>query len=327
MHVGYNFHMILHGAVKEASFVKARQTKPLYLRIWDARYLYALLLPLLIFLIVFKYVPMVGLQIAFKKYSAKLGVWGSKWIGMDNFRRIFISPDAISAIRNTLVISFERLIFEFPVPIILAMLINEMPGRGVKRVYQTILTFPHFLSWVIVASILNNFLSNTGSLNTMISKLGGTTISFLSTPRIFRPILYITANWKHMGYSSIIYIAAIAGIDPTLHEAAIVDGASRLRRIWSITLPCISSTIIVLFIMQVGNIMNAGFDQTFNMMNDAVKSVADILDTYVYRITFRATPSYGFSAAVGMFKSVINFAMLIVADRVIKLLGGSGMFA
>ena len=307
--------------------MKQRTAKPLGLRIWEARYLYLLLLPVLAFLIIFKYIPMVGLQIAFKKYSAKLGIWGSKWIGMDNFRRIFISPDAIQSIRNTLIISFERLIFEFPVPIILAMLINEMPGRHVKRVYQTILTFPHFLSWVIVASILNNFLSNTGSLNSLIQKLGGTPISFLATPRIFRPILYVTANWKHMGYSSIIYIAAIAGIDPTLHEAAIVDGAGRLRRIWSITLPSISSTIIVLFIMQVGNIMNAGFDQTFNMMNDAVKSVADILDTYVYRITFRATPSYGFSAAVGMFKSVINFAMLIVADRVIKLLGGSGMFA
>ncbi len=307
--------------------MKQRSRKPFGLRVWDARYLYLLLLPMIAFLIVFKYVPMVGLQIAFKKYSAKLGIWGSKWIGLDNFSRIFISPDAVRSIRNTLIISFERLIFEFPVPIILAMLINEMPGRAVKRVYQTILTFPHFLSWVIVASILNNFLSNTGSLNSMIAKMGGTPISFLATPKLFRPILYIAANWKHMGYSSIIYIAAIAGIDPTLHEAAIVDGAGRLRRIWSITLPSISSTIIVLFIMQVGNIMNAGFDQTFNMMNDAVRSVADILDTYVYRITFRATPSYGFSAAVGMFKSVINFAMLIVADRVIKLLGGGGMFA
>jgi len=307
--------------------MKARRTKSLRLRIWDARYLYLLLLPLLAFLIVYKYIPMFGLQIAFKKYSAKLGIWGSKWIGMENFNRIFISPDAIRAIKNTLIISFERLIFEFPVPIILAMLINEMPGRKLKRAYQTILTFPHFLSWVIVASILNNFLANTGALNSLIVSMGGKPVSFLATPEIFRPILYITANWKHMGYSSIIYIAAIAGIDPTLHEAAIVDGAGRLRRIWSITLPCISSTIIVLFIMQVGNIMNAGFDQTFNMMNNAVKPVADILDTYVYWITFKAVPSYGFSAAVGMFKSVINFAMLIVADRIIKWLGGNGMFA
>ena len=307
--------------------MKAHKTKPLSLRIWEARYLYLLLLPLLAFLIVFKYYPMVGLQIAFKKYSAKLGIWGSKWIGLDNFQRLFISPDAIRAIKNTLIISFERLIFEFPVPIMLALLINEMPGRKLKRTYQTILTFPHFLSWVIVASILNNFLANTGALNSLIVSLGGQPVSFLATPEIFRPILYFTANWKHMGYSSIIYIAAIAGIDPSLHEAAIVDGAGRLRRIWNITLPCIRSTIIVLFIMQVGHIMDAGFDQTFNMMNDAVKPVADILDTYVYWITFKATPSYGFSAAVGMFKSVINFAMLFVADRVIKLLGGNGMFA
>ncbi len=270
---------------------------------------------------------MMGLQIAFKKYSAKLGIWHSKWIGMDNFKRIFVMPDAKRAIINTLIISFERLIFQFPVPIIIAILINEMPGVKTKRVYQTVLTFPHFLSWVIVASIMNNFLSNTGALNSLIKRLGREPVSFLTNKSLFRPILYFTANWKGMGYSAIIYIAAIAGIDPTLYEAAIVDGAGRLRRIWSVTLPCLSSTIIILFIMQVGNIMNAGFDQTFNMMNDAVKPVADILDTYVYNITFNATPSYGFSTAVGMFKAVINFVMLIAADRIVKMLGGGGMFA
>lgn len=296
-------------------------------RIWEARYLYLLLLPLIVFLIVFRYMPMLGLQIAFKKYSAKLGIWGSKWIGLDNFRRIFVSPDAIRSIKNTIIISLGRLIFEFPVPVILALLINEMPGRKLKRVYQTVLTFPHFLSWVIVASILTNFLSNTGALNSLIVRLGGKSFSFLSTEKLFRPLLYITANWKNMGYSSIIYIAAIAGIDPTLHEAAIMDGAGRLRRIWNVTLPGIRGTIVVLFIMQVGNVMNAGFDQTFNLINDGVKSVGEILDVYVYNITFKATPSYGFSAAVGMFKSVINFVMLIVADRVVKLLGGDGMFA
>lgn len=304
-----------------------KHKKSLLLRIYEARYLYLLLLPLIAYLVVFKYMPMMGLQIAFKKYSAKLGIWHSKWIGLDNFKRIFIMPDAKRAIVNTLIISLERLVFQFPVPIIIALLINEMPGVKVKRVYQTILTFPHFLSWVIVASIMNNFLSNTGALNTMIKKLGGEPISFLTNQRLFRPILYLTANWKGMGYSAIIYIAAIAGIDPTLYEAAIVDGAGRLRRIWSVTLPCLSSTIIILFIMQVGNIMNAGFDQTFNMMNSAVKPVAEILDTYVYNITFQATPSYGFSTAVGMFKAVINLVMLITADRVVKLLGGGGMFA
>lgn len=296
-------------------------------RVWDARYLYLLLLPLLAFLIVFKYMPMAGLQIAFKKYSAKLGIWGSHWIGLSNFERMFITPDATRAIRNTLIMSFGRLAFQFPVPIVLAILLNEMPGKGLKRVYQTVLTFPHFLSWVIVSSILMNFLSNTGALNALLKSMGAPEVNFLSSSPLFRPLVYITANWKEMGYSSIIYVAAIAGIDPTLHEAAIVDGAGRLRRVWNITLPGIRTTIVVLFIMQVGNIMNAGFDQIFYMLNDAVRPVGDILDTYVYTITFNATPSYGFSTAVGMFKSVINFAMLLVADRVVKLLGGGGLFA
>jgi len=303
-----------------------QRSKKYLRRIWDARYLYILVLPLIAYLIVFKYMPMAGIQIAFKKYNARLGIWGSEWIGLSNFQRIFISPDAISALFNTVVISFGRLAFQFPVPIILAMLINEMPGKGVKRVYQTVLTFPHFLSWVIVSAILTNFMSNTGALNSIIARMGGEKVSFLTSQNLFRPLLYLTANWKEMGYSSIIYIAAIASIDQTLYEAAIMDGAGRLRRVWHITLPGIRGTIIVLFIMQVGRVMDAGFDQIFYMSNDAVRSVADILDTYVYRITFQAKPSYGFSTAVGLFKSVINFAMLLVADRVVKMLGGNGMF-
>lgn len=316
---------MIYPTMKGAAYMYIRVSKWLR-RVWDAKYLYLLLIPLLAYLIVFCYLPMSGLQIAFKKYSARLGIWGSNWIGLDNFRRMFITADAVRSLYNTLIISFGRLIFEFPVPIMLALLINEMPGRRFKRVYQTVLTFPHFLSWVIVASILMNFLSNTGALNSLITALGGKNVSFLATPSLFRPLVYITSNWKNMGYSSIIYIAAIAGIDPALYEAAIVDGAGRFRRIWNITLPSIRTTIIVLFIMKVGNLMNAGFDQLFYMLNDAVKPVGDILDTYVYTITFKATPSYGFSTAVGMFKSVINFIMLFVADRVVKLLGGDGLF-
>lgn len=300
--------------------------KDLIRRIWEARYLYILLLPLLAFLVVFRYTPMFGIQIAFKKYNAALGIWGSEWIGLSNFDRIFISPDAVDAMINTIIISFGRLIFQFPVPILLAILINEMPGRKIKRVYQTVLTFPHFLSWVVLASILTNFLSGTGALNSLITRMGGKNLSLLTSLSAFRPLLFITANWKEMGYSSIIYIAAIAGIDPSLHEAAIMDGAGRLRRIWHITLPGIRNTIIVLFIMQVGHVMDAGFDQIFNLSNDAVRTVSDILDTYVYRITFQAKPSYGFSTAVGLFKSIINFAMLLMADRVVKMLGGNGMF-
>lgn len=294
---------------------------------WNARYLYLLLLPAFVFFATFDYAPMGGVLLAFKKYNAKLGILGSKWVGLDHFRRIFTTPDAMTAIINTLEINVCRLIFQFPVPIILALMLNEMPGRRVKRVYQTVFTFPHFLSWIVVSTILTNFMANAGMVNNIIVALGGQRVNFLSNAAIFRPILYITQNWKEMGWSSIIYMAAIAGIDLSLYEAATVDGAGRLRQIWHVTLPGIRSTIVVLFILQVGRIMNSGFEQIFYLSNAGVKQVADILDTYIYRITFDAVPNYGFSTAVGLFKSVINLIMLIVANRVVKMVNETGLFA
>jgi len=295
-------------------------------KIWQARYIYLLLLPAVIFFLVFDYGPMYGLLLAFKKYNARLGILRSEWVGLSNFRRIFITPQAVNALINTFVISLSRLIFQFPVPILLALLINEMPGKKLKRIYQTIYTFPHFLNWVVVASILVNFLSTTGTVNTILSNLGMGKINFLSNPKTFRGLLYLTASWKEMGWSSIIYIAAIAGIDPTLYEAATVDGAGRYRKIIHVTLPGITSTIIVLFILATGRIMNAGFEQIFNLQNPAVQNVSDIIDTYVYTITFKGTPSYGFSTAVGMFKSVTNCLLLIIADRVVRFMSGRGLF-
>lgn len=293
---------------------------------WEARFLYLLLIPGILYFAVFHYGPMSGLMLAFKKFNARLGVWGSEWIGLKNFQRIFATPAAISAIRNTFEINISRLIFQFPVPILLALLLNEMRGTRLKRIYQTVYTFPHFLSWIVVSSILLDFMSNGGAINTVISSLGGSRINFLSDNSIFRPILYFTHNWKEMGWNAIIYMAAIAGIDPSLYEAATVDGATKLRQVWHITLPGIKQTIITLFILEVGRTMNAGFEQIFYMQNAAVKPVSEILDTYIYTITFQSTPSYGFSTAVGMFKAVINLAMLLIANRVVKSLNGSGMF-
>ena len=300
--------------------------KDLRYRIWQARFLYLLLIPGLAYFIIFHYVPMGGLVLAFKKFNARLGIWGSPWVGLTNFRRIFSTQDAVNAIRNTFAINLSRLVFQFPAPILLALLINEMRGVRLKRVYQTIYTFPHFLSWIIVSTLLNNFFANGGMVNSIISALGGERVNFLSNAALFRPFLYLTANWKEMGWSSIIYMAAITGIDPTLYEAATVDGARRLQQAWHITLPGIRSTIITLFILQVGRIMNSGFEQIFYLQNPAVKEVSDILDTYVYTIPFKANPNYGFSTAVGMFKSVVNLFMLVMADRVVKLIGGEGMF-
>ena len=179
---------------------------------WEARYLYLMLIPGIVYFAVFHYAPMSGVILAFKKYNARLGIWGSQWVGMDNFARIFKTPAAMEAIRNTFEINIARLVFQFPAPIILALLINDMRGTKLKRVYQTIYTFPHFLSWVIVSTILSNFLANGGMINTIISNLGGTRVNFLANVPLFRPLLYLTHNWKEMGWNAIIYMAAISAI-------------------------------------------------------------------------------------------------------------------
>lgn len=301
--------------------------KHLGIAIWNARYIYVLLIPGLLFFVLFHYLPMNGVVLAFKKFNARLGIWGSPSVGWANFARIFSTPAALTAIKNTFEINISRLIFQFPAAIILALLVNEMRGNRLRRVYQTVFTFPHFLSWVVVSTILSNFFSNGGMVNTVITSLGGQRINFLADTGLFRPLLYLTHNWKEMGWDSIIYMAAIAAIDPTLYEAATVDGASRFQQAFHVTIPCILSTIVILFILQVGRIMNAGFEQIFYMQNPAVKDVSEVLDTYIYTITFKATPNYGFSAAVGLFKSVINLAMLVIANFVVKKASGSGLFA
>ncbi len=300
--------------------------KNLMQEIWKARYLYLCLIPLFVWLVIFQYGPMYGVILAFKKYSAKLGIWGSQWVGLSNFKRIFMTPIATKAIVNTLQISISRLVWEFPMGILVAILLTEMPGKRGKKVIQTVLTFPHFLSWVVVACILRNFLGSDGAVNVLFEQLGLDTVNFLGSERLFRPLLYATANWKEMGWSAIIYMAAIAGIDPTLYEAAECDGASRLKRIWHITLPGIRTTIAIMFILAVGGIMSAGFDQIFNMNNAMVADTARILDIYVYDLTFKSVPDYGFTTAVGMFTAVINLVMLLGANQVVYRLTGEKMF-
>lgn len=295
-------------------------------RMWDARYIYLILLPGIIYYAVMHYGPMSGLVLAFKKYSAKLGIWGSQWVGLKNFQRIFVTPAALDAIWNTLEISLSRLVFEFPVPIMLALMLNELKEGKTKKLYQTVYTFPHFLSWIVVGTVMTNIFSNTGTINSMLHAMGGEGFTFLSSKSFARPFLYITSNWKGMGWSSIIYMAAISGIDPTMYEAAMIDGANRWQRIIKITLPSIATTITVLFILEVGRIMNSGFDQIFNLQNAVTKSVTDVLDIYIYDITFNATPNYGFSTATGMFKSVINLIMLILANLFAKKVSGQGLF-
>jgi len=266
-----------------------------------------------------------GLTLAFKQFRAPLGIWGSPWVGMLNFERVFADPAFLNAVFRTLYINVGRLIFQFPMPIILALALNEVRFGRFKRVLQTVFTFPHFLSWVIVASVLTNILAFDGFLNNILIALGLDRFSFLGTASIFQPMLYITDIWKSAGWGAIIYLAAIASISTDQYEAAELDGANRFQRVFFITLPNISSTISIMFILAVGGLMTVGFDQIFNLSNAAVRSVAEVIDMYIFRITFLSPTDFSFSMAVALFRSTINLVLLLVVDRTIRLMGGDGL--
>ncbi|MBD2862303.1 ABC transporter permease [Paenibacillus oceani] len=298
-------------------------------RVVEHKYLYVLVSPLLVFYVLFEYMPLYGLMLAFKEFNFAKGIWGSEWVGLANFREIFRLDDFWTAFRNTIIIAVGRLLIEFPVPIVVALLLNEVRRAGLKKFYQVVYTFPHFLSWVIVSGILVNFLGSFGVLNQLLELIGLEKTNLLVQPDTFRGLLYGSSLWKDMGWGTIIYLAAIAGINPTLYEAASIDGAGRWQQMLHITWPSLRSTVVILFILQIGNTMSSGgggFDQIFNLYNPAVYEKADILDTYVYRRTFSIGESYGTSTAVGLFKSVINFTLLISANRLAKRMGQEGLY-
>jgi putative aldouronate transport system permease protein len=294
--------------------------------IWKYKAIYILLLPGIAWYIMFAYLPLGGLSLAFKTYNAKLGILGSPWCGFQNFEYVFRDATFWASLQRTIIINFGRLIFQFPAPILVALMLNEVRVGRYKKILQSIFTFPHFLSWVIVASIMTNLLSFDGLVNSFITICGGQTINFLGSEKGFQPLLYISEIWKSSGYSAIIYLAAISGIDQDQYEAAEIDGASRLQRVMRITLPNILPTISVLFVMTAGNLMSAGFDQIFNLSNAAVKNVAETLDMYIYRVTFQSATDFGFSMAVSLFRSICNMILLVCADRGSKAMGGSGLF-
>lgn len=294
----------------------------------EYKYLYLLAAPLICFYIIFEYVPLYGLVLAFKEFNYSRGIWGSEWVGWANFQEIFRLNDFWIAFRNTILIAFGRLIFEFPVPIIVAVLLNEVRNARRKKFYQVVYTFPHFLSWVIISGILINFLGTFGVLNQILELLGREKVNLLVDPDSFRALIFGSSLWRDMGWGTIIYLAAIAGINPSLYEAASMDGANRLQQMRHITWPGIQSTVAILFILNVGAMMSSGgggFDQIFNLYNPAVYEKADILDTYIYRRTFAIGEGFGTSTAVGLFQSVINFVLLFVANKAAKHLGQEGL--
>jgi len=290
------------------------------------KYLYMLLLPGLICLFTFCYLPMYGVIIAFKEYNIFVGIFESEWVGFLQFERLFRSPDFIRTIINTLLISIYKMIFGFPAPIILALLLNELNNRYFKKFAQTVLYLPHFISWVTFAGIITTFLNpTTGVINDIIAYFGGRKIDFLAEKGMFRSILVITDIYKGMGWGTIVYLAAISGVDPELYEAAIVDGASRFKQVWHITLPSIRSVIVIIFILNLSNILNAGFEQVFMLYNPLVYEVGDIIDTYVYRKGM-IDSNYSLSSAAGLFKNIVAFVLIISTNYVVKKLGEDGLW-
>jgi len=296
------------------------QQKPgLLRRIWKMRAYYMLLLPFLAFIIVFKYVPMYGITLAFKDFKIRYGIMGSPWAGFKYFEQLFNSFSFYEVLRNTIVISLEKLIFCFPAPVILAVFINEIRNERVKKTFQTFSYLPHFISWIIAASFVKDIFALKGPVNSIITSLGGEKIYFMADTRYFHSVLIMSNIWKSVGWSSIVYIAAITGIDQGLYEAAEIDGAKKMQLIWHITLPGIRTTIITLFILEIGKIMSAGFDQIYNLYSPAVFSVADVLDTYTYRQGIEQT-NYSYATAAGLFQNVIGFILVIISNVVVNKL-------
>lgn len=302
-------------------------------RIKSSKFLIAMIIPAIIYYAVFCYIPMYGVLISFTRYSPSSGIIGSiftRWIGFDNFKYIFDLPGFWIAFRNTLIIGTVKVIISFLSAVTVALLINEIRMKLFKKGVQIIVTFPHFLSWVVVASLFILLLSDSGSINHIIEQTGGDKINFFSDGKLFLGLIFSSDIWKEAGWSSIIYIATMAGISPDLYEAADIDGASRLQKIWHITLPGIKSTAILLLIMSVGGVLSAGFDQIYNMTsmlhNSLVLDSVQIIDTLIYQSTFMDNSlTQGQSTAVGLFKSVIGFILVITTDRIAKLCGERGI--
>lgn len=300
--------------------------KRLFVEMWKYRMTYTLLIPGLIWLILFAYMPMGGLSLAFKHYRANDGIWGSEWIGMENFTYLFRDPAFAAAVWRTLYVNIIKLFITFPFPILLALLLNELRMRRYKKVLQTAYTFPHFLSWIIVSGIIINVLAYDGFVNSLLGLLGLPTINFLGSEQNFYPMIILTDIWKSTGWGAIVFLAAISGIDQEQYEAAQIDGATRLQQMFRVTLPNIMPTVTIMFILSVGGLMSSGFDQIFNLANAATQNVSQVLDVYIYRITFQSSSDFGFSSAVSLFRSLVNMALLLLADRAAKWMGGDGLF-
>lgn len=290
------------------------------------KWLYLLLVPGVLYFLIFKYWPMWGVFIAFKDYSPYLGFWQSEWVGFEYFKDFFMNPDFFRLLRNTLMLAALDLIFAFPAPLIVALMLNELRHAIYKRCIQTFIYVPHFVSWTIVVSMTFVFFTvDTGVMNKMLQSITGKEIAFLSDPEWFRPMIVLQSIWKETGWGTILFLAALPSVDQEQYEAAVMDGAGRLRRMWHITLPAIRSTIVVLLILRIGSFLNIGFEQIFLMTNSLNRSVAEIFDTYVYVVGI-TQGAYSYSTAVGLFKSVVGIILIFGANYIAKKFDQDGLF-
>ncbi len=306
-------------AVKKGRRKKKNQVQPMkvtFENIWQHRAQYLMLLPCIVFFIIFSYLPMAGMVLAFKEFRFDTGLFGGEWVGLKYFERFFQDPQSWTFIKNTLIISSMKLILALPFPIILALMLNEIKNNKIRSFIQSITYLPHFISWVVVVGILQSILApNTGLLNQFISFMGGDgSTFFLMEEKNFHPIMFWSYVWKDIGWNSIIYFAAIAGINPSLYEAAAIDGANRWRQIWHITLTGIRPTILILFILSLGNILSAGFDQIYLLKTPGNAEVSEIIDTYVIR-TGLQSGQFGYATAVGMMQGIVGLILVLVVNR------------
>lgn len=293
-------------------------------QIWKYKALYLMLILPFLQIILFKYKPMLGTVVAFKKYNIFKGIWDSPWVGFTYFKEAFASNMFWTAIKNTLVLNIGDLIVGFPIPIFLAILLYEVSNKKVRSVTQLITYLPHFLSWVIIGGIITQVFSNAGMVNTLLKSLGFAQVDFLSNPQSWRIVYWISGIWQGAGYSLIIYLAALTGVDTSLYEASYLDGAGRWRRIWHITIPQIRPTITTMLIMSLGKVMAISFDRPYMLGNALVKDTSEVISTYVYSVGLGAG-RFDFAAAIGLFQSVVGVVMILSVNKLVKKLGEEGI--
>jgi len=287
--------------------------------------LYFMVLPVVLYFIVFSYVPMSGIIMAFEQYSPQKGIFGSTWIGVKNFVDFFNSYYCLRLIKNTFLLSFYDLIFGFPAPIIFALLMNEIRRKKVKKIVQTISYMPYFISITVIAGIIIDFCSSTGAITSIVAKFGGPSSNLLGIPELFRGIFIGTNIWQGVGFNSVIYMAALAGVDQELYEAAAQDGAGRWKQALHVTIPGISNTIIIMLILRLGHLMSVNFEKVILLYSPVTYSTADVISSFVYRKGLLEF-NYGYSTAVGLFNSAMNFAILLLANRISKKISETSLF-